>query len=141
LFLINASQWLYNHVTIAVNRRNYQGGDNAMLVLEYKAVVSQKQKLAINEAIRTTQFIRNKAIRYWMDAPKKAKLNRIALNNYSTALRKEFKFVAELNSMACQSATERAWIAIERFYSNCKSQKPGKKGFPRFQKDNRERGI
>ena len=64
-----------------------------MLVLEYKAVVSQKQKLAINEAIRTTQFIRNKAIRYWMDAPKEAKLNRIALNNYSTALRKEFKFV------------------------------------------------
>jgi hypothetical protein len=43
-------------------------------------------------------------------------------------LRKEFKFVEELNSMACQSATERAWIAIERFYSNCQSQKPGKKG-------------
>jgi putative transposase len=108
-----------------------------MLVLEYKAVVSKKQELAINEAIRTTQFIRNKAIRYWMDAPKEAKLNRIALNNYSTALRKEFKFVEELNSMACQSATERAWIAIDRFYSNCQSQKPGKKGFPRFQKDNR----
>ena len=108
-----------------------------MLVLEYKAVASQKQKVAINEAIRTTQFIRNKAIRYWMDAPTEAKLNRIALNNYSTALRKEFKFVEELNSMACQSATERAWIAIDRFYSNCQSQKPGKKGFPRFQKDNR----
>jgi putative transposase len=108
-----------------------------MLVLEYKAVVSKKQELAINEAIRTTQFIRNKAIRYWMDAPKEAKINKIALNNYSTALRKEFKFVEELNSMACQSATERAWIAIDRFYSNCQSQKLGKKGFPRFQKDNR----
>jgi putative transposase len=43
------------------------------------------------------------------------------------ALRKEFKFVEELYSMACQSATERAWIAIDRFYSNCQSQKPGKK--------------
>jgi putative transposase len=59
-----------------------------MLVLEYKAVVSKKQKLAINEAIRTTQFIRNKAIRYWMDAPKEAKLNKIALNNYSSSIAK-----------------------------------------------------
>jgi putative transposase len=108
-----------------------------VLILEYKAVVNKKQQSAINEAIRTTQFIRNKAIRYWMDAPKEAKVNKIALNNYSTALRKEFKFVEELNSMACQSATERAWTAIDRFYSNCKSKKPGRKGFPRFQKDNR----
>lgn len=108
-----------------------------MLVLEYKIVGKRQQYQAINEAIRTTQFIRNKAIRYWMDAPREAKVNKIALNNYSTALRKEFGFVAELNSMACQSATERAWSAIDRFYTNCKSNKPGKKGFPRFQKDNR----
>ena len=108
-----------------------------MLVLEYKVVGKHQQYQAINEAIRTTQFIRNKAIRYWMDAPREAKLNKIALNNYSTALRKEFGFVAELNSMACQSATERAWSAIDRFYSNCKSKKSGRKGFPRFQKDNR----
>jgi putative transposase len=39
--------------------------------------------------------------------------------------------------MACQAATERAWLSIARFYDNCKSKKPGKKGFPRFQKDNR----
>ena len=103
-----------------------------MLILEYKAVVNKKQQSAISEAIRTTQFIRNKAIRYWMDASKDAKINKIALNNYSTALRKEFEFVEELNSMACQAATERAWTAIDRFYSNCKKGKPGKKGFPRF---------
>ena len=108
-----------------------------MLVLEYKAVVNKKQQVAINEAIRTTQFIRNKAIRYWMDSPQDAKVNKIALNNYSTALRKEFLFVEELNSMACQSATERAWIAIARFYDNCKANKSGKKGYPNFQKDNR----
>ncbi len=112
-----------------------------MVVLEYKVVGNFQQYKAIDEAIRTTQFIRNKAIRYWMDAVKEAKINKIALNNYSTALRKEFKFVEELNSMACQSATERAWIAIDRFYSNCQSQKPGKKRFPRCQKNNRERGI
>jgi putative transposase len=108
-----------------------------VLVLEYKVKGKQQQYRAIDEAIRTTQFIRNKAIRYWIDAPREAKINRIALNNYSTALRKEFKFVKELNSMACQAATERAWSAIDRFYGNCKSKKPGKKEFPRFQKDNR----
>jgi putative transposase len=108
-----------------------------VLVLEYKVKGNRQQYQAIDEAIRTTQFIRNKAIRYWMDAPKEAKINKIALNNYSTALRKEFKFVEELNSMACQSATERAWSAIDRFYSNCKAKKSGKKGYPHFQKDNR----
>ena len=116
-----------------------------MLVLEYKAKYNQRQKQAINEAIRTTQFVRNKAIRFWMDSPKEAKVNRIALNNYSTALRKEFSFVEELNSMACQSATERAWQAIQKFYDNCKKKVVGKtcteqsrsKGYPRFQKDNR----
>ncbi|MBD2605675.1 transposase [Scytonema hofmannii FACHB-248] len=108
-----------------------------MLVLEYKAKGNRQQYQAIDEAIRTTQFIRNKAIRYWMDVSREAKINKIALNNYSTALRKEFKFVEQLNSMACQAATERAWSAIDRFYSNCKSKKPGKKAFPRFQKDNR----
>jgi putative transposase len=114
-----------------------KGGDLLVLVLEYKVKGNRQQYQAIDEAIRTSQFIRNKAIRYWMDAPKEAKVNKIALNNYSTALRKEFKFVEELNSMACQSATERAWSAIDRFYSNCKAKKPGKKGYPKFQKDNR----
>lgn len=108
-----------------------------MLVLEYKVKAKKRQYDAINEAIRTTQFIRNKAIRYWMDAPKEAKVNKIALNNYSTVLRKEFKFVEELNSMACQSATERAWLAIDRFSQNCQKKITGKKGYPRFQKDNR----
>ncbi|MBD2388805.1 RNA-guided endonuclease InsQ/TnpB family protein [Cylindrospermum sp. FACHB-282] len=108
-----------------------------MLVLEYKVKGNKLQYQAIDEAIRTTQFIRNKAIRYWMDAPKEANINKVALNNYSTALRKEFKFVKELNSMACQSATERAWSAIDRFYSNRQTKTPSKKGYPRFQKDNR----
>ncbi len=108
-----------------------------MLVLEYKIVASEKQHQAIEEAIRTTQFIRNKCIRYWMDSKKEDKVNKFALNKYSTVLRNEFKFVKDLNSMAVQSAAERAWSSISRFFDNCKSGKPGKKGFPRFQKDNR----
>jgi putative transposase len=108
-----------------------------MLVLEYKVKAKPKQYKAIEEAIRTVQFIRNKCLRHWMDAPKDAKINRFALNKYSTELRKEFPFVHDLNSMAVQAAAERGWLAISRFYDNCKSKKPGRKGFPRFQKDNR----
>ena len=72
-----------------------------------------------------------------MDAPKEAKINYAALSRYSTELRNEFNFVKDLNSMAVQAAAERSWLAISRFYGNCKAKKPGKKGFPRFQKDNR----
>jgi putative transposase len=108
-----------------------------MLVLEYKIKGKPQQYKAIDEAIRTVQFIRNKAIRYWMDAPKDAKINRFTLNKYSTELRNEFSFVKDLNSMAVQAAAERGWLAISRFSDNCKSKKSGKKGFPRFQKDNR----
>jgi putative transposase len=61
-----------------------------MLVIEYKIKAKSQQYKAIEEAIRTVQFIRNKAIRYWMDAPKYDKINRFALNKYSTELRNEF---------------------------------------------------
>ncbi|MBW4616507.1 MAG: transposase, partial [Desmonostoc vinosum HA7617-LM4] len=125
-----------------------------MLVLEYKVKAKKLQYLAIEEAIKTTQFIRNKCLRYWIDAPKEAKIDKFALNKYSTELRKEFKFVTNLNSMAVQSAAERAWLAISRFYDNCKKKVSGKKaenavlgfpqverfsktGYPRFQHDNR----
>ena len=38
-----------------------------MIVLEFKARVKPAQAVAIDEAIRTAQFVRNKALRYWMD--------------------------------------------------------------------------
>jgi putative transposase len=108
-----------------------------MLVLEYKIKAKPHQYKAIDEAIRTVQFIRNKCLRYWMDASKDTKINCFALNRYSTELRNEFSFVRDLNSMAVQSSAERAWLSISRFYENCKAKKSGKKGFPKFQKDNR----
>jgi putative transposase len=108
-----------------------------MLVLEYKVKAKPNQYKAIDEALRTVQFIRNKCLRYWMDAPREAKVDKFALNKYSTELRNEFKFVKDINSMAVQASAERAWLAIKRFYDNCKSKKPGKKGFPRFQRNNR----
>ena len=38
-----------------------------MLVIEYKVKGSQNQYRAIDEAIRTGQFVRNKALPLWMD--------------------------------------------------------------------------
>ena len=37
--------------------------------------------------------------------------------------------------MARQAIAERAWSAISRFQDNCKKNKLGKKGYPRFQKE------
>ncbi len=75
-----------------------------MLIYEYKLDGSKHTYAAIDEAIRITQFIRNKC---W------------------------------LNSQARQASADRAWCAISRFYEHCKQKKPGKKGYPRFQHDNR----
>jgi putative transposase len=105
-----------------------------MLILEFKTYGKAKQFSAIDDALRTVQFIRNKAIRFWMDGLGKTKYD---LNKYCAVLAKEFPFADELNSMARQASAERAWSAISRFYENCKKAIPGKKGFPKFQKDNR----
>ena len=105
-----------------------------MLVFEYKAYGKKQQFSAVDEAIRTVQFIRNKAIRLWMD---NEKINKLDLNKYSAVLAKEFPFCDELNSMARQASAERAWSAISRFYDNCRKKNAGKKGFPQFQHDNR----
>jgi putative transposase len=103
-----------------------------MLILDFKVKGKSSQYSGIDDAIRTTQFIRNKAIRFWMDNPKVSKYD---LNKQCAVLAKEFQFADELNSMARQSAAERAWSAISRFYENCKKKVPGKKGYPKFQKD------
>jgi len=46
-----------------------------MIVLEMKAVLKPSQCSAIDEAIRTVQFIRNKALRLWMDAKREGIVN------------------------------------------------------------------
>jgi putative transposase len=108
-----------------------------MFVLEYKIKASKTQQLKIEEAIRTVQFVRNKCLRFWIDSLLKAKLKCFDLNKHSTQLRNEFEFVKNLNSMAVQASSERAWFAIARFFDNCKKKKSGKKGYPTFQKNNR----
>ena len=103
-----------------------------MLVLEFKAYGKAVQFNAIDEAIRITQFIRNKSLRLWMDGGASSCFD---LNKHCAVLAKEFEFAALLNSQARQSAAERAWSAITRFFDFCKKQIPGSKGFPQFQKD------
>ncbi|MGK7928066.1 MAG: RNA-guided endonuclease InsQ/TnpB family protein, partial [Spirulina sp.] len=95
-----------------------------MFVLEYKVKPKAHQIDAIQEAIRTVQFVRNKALRYWMD---NRSIGKTELFRYNTRLRKEFKFVNDLNSHACQAAIERVLRAINKFYDNCKKQVKGKK--------------
>jgi len=103
----------------------------AMIVYEFKAKGKEAQYRAIDEAIRTTQFIQNKCLRLWMDNKGVGKAD---LNKYCAVLAAEFPFANELNSMARQAAAERTWSAIARFYDNCKKKTPGKKGFARFKK-------
>ena len=104
-----------------------------MLVLEFKARTNRQNSTAIDEAIRTAQFIRNKSLRLWMDVRGTSKND---LQKYCKVLAKEFPFAASLNSMARQAAADRAWFAISRFYDNCKKGlKPV--GFPKFKKFSR----
>jgi putative transposase len=103
-----------------------------MLLYEYKLRLSHAQTAAIDEAIRATQFIRNKAVRLWMDG-RGVSANDLQL--LCARLAQEFDFAARLNSQARQAAAARAWAAIERFYTNCRERRPGKKGYPRFQRD------
>lgn len=105
-----------------------------MIVLEYKLKGKQYQYQAIDDAIRTAQFIRNKALRLWMDGEK---VNKYDLNKYCAVLAKEYPFAKELNSTARQASAERAWSAISRFFENCKKGVKGRKGYPRFKKNSR----
>ncbi|MEG5042303.1 MULTISPECIES: transposase [unclassified Microcoleus] len=103
-----------------------------MRVLEFKAKGKTTQYSAIDEAIRTAQFVRNKCIRFWMD---NHGVGQKELYRYNTKLRAEFPFVNTLNSHACQVAIEWAYSSIARLYDNCRKSIPGKKGYPKFKKN------
>ncbi|MCJ2544510.1 RNA-guided endonuclease InsQ/TnpB family protein, partial [Thermostichus vulcanus] len=104
-----------------------------MRVLEFKARVVPAQAAAINEAIRTAQFVRNKCLRLWMDEQGK---NEYDLNKYCKVLAREFEWAKKLNSQARQASAEQAWSSISRFYANCK-QGIRPVGYPKFKKQAR----
>jgi putative transposase len=104
-----------------------------MLVLEAKLKGKPVQFMALDEAIRTAQFIRNSCLRFWMDHPA---TSRNDLYKYCKTLadNPDFPWAKQLNSQARQAHAERAWSAVAKFFENCKKQLPGKKGYPQFKK-------
>src|SRR5579864_6914976 len=79
-----------------------------MLIYEYKLDGNKAQYIAIDEAIRTVQFIRNKCLRFWMGEHGMSKNN---LQCYCATLAHEYSFANNLNSQARQAAADRAWFA------------------------------
>jgi hypothetical protein len=71
----------------------------------------------LEEAIRTANFVRNKALRYWMDNRGVSKND---LQKLCGTLAKEYDWAGKLNSQARQSSADRAWNGISRFYKNCR---------------------
>ncbi|MEO1374738.1 MAG: RNA-guided endonuclease TnpB family protein, partial [Cyanobacteria bacterium J06635_10] len=63
-----------------------------MLVFEFKAYGNLKQSTAVDEAIRTAQFVRNSCIRLWMDNKGTGKND---LQKYCSVLAKQFSFASE----------------------------------------------
>ena len=70
-----------------------------MFVFEFKCLGKPAQYTAIESAIRTSQFVRNKCLRYWID---NKGVNGYDLNKYTAKLAKEFSFANKLNSTARQ---------------------------------------
>ena len=104
-----------------------------MLIYEMKLEGTKEQYGRLDEAIRTGRFIRNSIIRAWIDREVKS---RNSAYKYCKVLadNPEFPWAKQLNSQARQAHAERAWTAIERFFSNCKAKVKGKKGYPKFKK-------
>src|SRR5215471_16038941 len=78
-----------------------------MLILEYKARANQAHQRAIDEAIRTVQFIRNKCVRLWMD---RRGMGDNDLQVYCAEVARQYPFAARLNSQARQTSADRAWL-------------------------------
>ncbi len=109
---------------------------NTMIVIEAKLKGTQSQYSQLDEAIRTGQFIRNTCLRHWEDN-KGVTRNDLQKLCSVLAKNKEIPWTKKLNSQARQAHADRAWAAIGRFYSNCRLNKPGKKGYPKYKKFSR----
>ena len=116
-----------------------------MLVYEFKLYGAQRQFEGLDEAIRTSQFIRNKCLRVWIDNYRLPPEDRrvfgpMAFSYMCTELARDYEFADHLNSMARQAASERTAKAVTDFFARCKLKAAGKLGkrkvgYPRFQHD------
>jgi putative transposase len=76
-------------------------GYGFVLILDYKLRTNKAQQAAIDEAIRTVQFIRNKCLRLWMEG---RGVGDNDLQVSCSRLAKEYPFAACLNSQARQTS-------------------------------------
>ena len=119
-----------------------------MIVREAKLLNGSKpQYQRLDEAIRTAQFIRNKAVRLWRD---ELDVDKSRISRLCKELAKQFPFAKKLNSMARQASGERAWNSISSFYRRCREgakkkaenavlgspqvERFSKTGYPQFKK-------
>jgi len=98
-----------------------------MLVLEAKLKGKDWQYELLEEAIRTANFVRNKALRYWMDNRGVSKND---LQKLCATLSKEYDWAGKLNSQARQSSADKAWNGISRFTKTVERTSQGKKVIP-----------
>ncbi|MEO1375192.1 MAG: hypothetical protein AAFW70_12900 [Cyanobacteria bacterium J06635_10] len=84
-----------------------------MKIFGFKLKVKEQQLRCIEEIMRTSQFVRNKCLRNWMD---NKKVNKYDHYKYTAVLTAKYPFANELNSMTRQLSAEAAWSAISRFY-------------------------
>jgi putative transposase len=105
-----------------------------MIVKELKLKGKPQQYRVIDDMIPTAQFVRNKALRYWIDN-QGAKLS--DLYKQCALMAKEFEWVGKLNSMARQAMAQRAIFAIQHFFSNGFRQEAREEGYPQLKKHTR----
>ena len=86
-----------------------------MLVYEAKLKGTETQFRIIDEILRTALFVRNKALRYWMDNPG---VNGYALNKYCKVLadNPEFPWVKKLNSLVTSSNGRKSLASHFKFF-------------------------
>ena len=84
-----------------------------MIVLEFKLKGKAQQYRVIDDTIRTAQFVRNKALRYWIDN-QGAKLS--DLYKQCALMAKEFEWAGKLNSMARQATARTCHFCYPTFF-------------------------
>jgi len=84
-----------------------------MIVLEFKLKGKPQQYRSLDEMIRTAQFVRNKALRDWIDN-QGVKLS--DLYKQCAIMAKEFEWAGKLNSMARQATARTCHFCCTTFF-------------------------
>jgi len=106
-----------------------------MIVLEFALKGKPQQYRVVDEMSRTAQFVRNKALRYWIDN-QGVKLS--DLYKQCAIMAKEFEWAGKLNSMARQATARTMPFLLSYVFSRiAKLRSQEKKGYPQFKKQTR----